>query len=98
MVCCSPRTGAVSARPAECEKGSSHTGQHSGQTDSNELGVAQKPLALTDAERHASRMIPIREKGKELYNVDYVARKFAQDMTVRKVWAALSKTVMGLNA
>jgi hypothetical protein len=64
----------------------------------NELGVSRKPAALTEAERRASRMIPVREKGKELYNVNYVARKFAQDTTMRKVWVALSQTIMGLSA
>lgn len=60
--------------------------------------MAKKPLALTEAERRAFRMIPVWEKGKELYNVDHVARMFAQDTTMRKVWTALSQTMTELSA
>jgi hypothetical protein len=63
-----------------------------------ELRVVRKPMPLTDAERRASRMIPVREKGKELYNINYVAGKLAQDTTIQVVGRALTQTVMALTA
>jgi Zn-dependent M28 family amino/carboxypeptidase len=61
---------------------------------SKELGVARTSVTLTDAERRASWMIPVREKGKELYNINYVAMKVAQDTTFQKVGAALSQAMI----
>jgi len=62
-----------------------------------ELGVGRKPMTLTEAERRASRMIPVREKGKELYNISYAARKSAGDTTLLKqLGAALNQAVTNL--
>lgn len=61
-----------------------------------ELGVAKEALALTDSERRASRMIPVRGKGKELYNINYVFRRVGQDTTMQKIGAAITQAFVRL--
>ena len=61
-----------------------------------ELEVARKAVALTDAERRASHLFPVREKGKELYNINFVMGKIGRDSTLMKIGAAISQTIMRL--
>ena len=61
-----------------------------------ELGIARKAVTLTDAERRASRLFPVREKGKELYSVNFVLGKMGRDSTFMKIGTALTQTMMEL--
>jgi len=61
-----------------------------------ELGVARKAVSMTDAERRASRLVPVREKGKELYNINFVLGTMGRDSTFMKIAAALNQTMMQL--
>jgi hypothetical protein len=58
-----------------------------------ELNVVLTPMLLTEAEKQAARLIPARNKGKELQNLGYVARILAKDATAQipKIQAALDE-------
>ncbi len=65
-----------------------------------ELNAPRAPRSLTEAERRAARLIPARNKGKELFNLDYVTRTLAGDQTVQisKIQAALDEASQRLRA
>jgi len=65
-----------------------------------ELNVAGAQRSLTEAERRAARLIPARNKGKELFNLSYVTRTLAQDPTaqISKIQAGLDTTGQRLRA
>jgi hypothetical protein len=65
-----------------------------------DLNVARAPRSLNEAERRASRLIPARNKGKELFNLSYVTRTLAKDPTaqISKIQAALDETSQLLRA
>lgn len=65
-----------------------------------ELKVAKAPQSLNEAERRAARLVPARNKGKELFNLRYVTRRLAKDPTVQipKIQAALDETSKVLRA
>lgn len=48
-----------------------------------DLGVARPTVAVTDAERRLSRMIPSRVSGKELFSSNWAARTVMADSTLR---------------
>ena len=48
-----------------------------------ELKSARAPRSLTGEERRASRLVPARQKGKELFNLSYVTRTLAKDEAAR---------------
>jgi len=48
-----------------------------------ELNAPRAQRSLTEAERRAARLIPARNKGKELFNLSYVTRTLAKDSTVQ---------------
>jgi hypothetical protein len=56
-----------------------------------ELNAARTPRSLTETEKRAARLVPVRNKGKELHNLDYVTRILAKDSAaqVPKIQAAL---------
>jgi aminopeptidase YwaD len=54
-----------------------------------ELGVERTVVQLSEEERRASRMIPAREKGMELYNINYAVRKAGKDAPVKEVQAMI---------
>jgi hypothetical protein len=58
-----------------------------------ELNVVRAPRTLSEAERRAARLIPVRNKGKELQNLGYVTRTLAKDPTAQipKIQAALDE-------
>jgi len=58
-----------------------------------ELKAARTPRSLNEAERRAARLIPARNKGKELFNLEYVTRTLARDPAVQipKIQAALDE-------
>jgi hypothetical protein len=59
-----------------------------------ELNIARKTIPLTDLERRASRMIPERLKGKELYGINYVATKLMADSVMQKLGGGISQAMM----
>jgi len=58
-----------------------------------ELKTARAPRVLTETERRAARLIPARNKGKELFNLSNVSRTLAEDSTAQipKITAALEE-------
>jgi hypothetical protein len=54
-----------------------------------ELGVERKTAWLSEEERGASRMIPLREKGMELYDLNYAIRKTGKDAPLKEVQAMI---------
>jgi hypothetical protein len=58
-----------------------------------ELGVTIAPVSLTEAEKRATRFIPVWNDGKELYSLAYVQRILAGDETAQipKIKAALDE-------
>jgi len=58
-----------------------------------ELNVVWAPRSLTEAEKQAARLFPVRNKGKELHNLGYVKRILAKDPTAQipKIQAALDE-------
>lgn len=65
-----------------------------------ELNAPRAPRSLTEAERRATRLIPARIKGKELFNLDYITRTLAGDQTaqISKIQAALDEASQRLRA
>jgi len=65
-----------------------------------ELKVARAPRSLNEEERRAARLIPARNKGKELFNLSYVTRTLDKDPTVQipKIEAALDEAGQRLRA
>jgi hypothetical protein len=65
-----------------------------------ELKVARAPRSLNETERRAARLIPARNKGKELFNLSYVTRTLDKDPTVQipKIEAALDEAGQRLRA
>jgi hypothetical protein len=63
-----------------------------------ELDAARAPQSLTETERRAARLIPTPNKGKELFNLDYVTRTLAEDSTAQipKITAALEEATRRL--
>lgn len=61
-----------------------------------ELGVERKELPLSEEERLASRMIPMREKGMELYSVNYALRKAGQEAPLKEVQAMIVQAIRRL--
>jgi hypothetical protein len=78
------------------EKGSMRNVNDIASMRGRELGVARKAVALTDAERRASHLLPVREKGKELYNIYYVLGKTGKDSTFMSIGAAIDETILRL--
>jgi hypothetical protein len=66
----------------------------------SELKVARTPRSLSEAETRAARLIPARNKGKELFNLSYVTRTLDKDPTVEipKIEAALDEASQVLRA
>jgi hypothetical protein len=56
-----------------------------------ELKTPRAPRVLAETERQATRLIPARNKGKELFNLSYVGRTLAEDPTAQipKITAAM---------
>ena len=56
-----------------------------------ELKVVRAPLSMTEAEKRAARLFPVRNKGKELHNLGYVKRILAENATAQipKIQATL---------
>lgn len=86
----------VAAMLDDDEKGSMRNVNEIASMRGRELGVARKAVALTDAERRASHLFPAREKGKDLYNINFVMGKIGRDSTAMKIGAAITQTVMRL--
>jgi Zn-dependent M28 family amino/carboxypeptidase len=65
-----------------------------------ELNLAPAPLSMTEAEKRAARLFPVRNKGKELQNLDYVSRILAKDSSAQipKIQAALNESGQRLRA
>jgi hypothetical protein len=65
-----------------------------------ELDAARAPRSLNEAELRAARLIPVPNKGKELFNLDYVTRTLAKDSTAQipKIKAALEESAQRLRA
>ena len=59
-----------------------------------DLNIVRKPVALTDVDRRAARLIPERLKGKELYGVNYVGMKLMTDTTLQKLSVGISQAMM----
>lgn len=49
----------------------------------SELGITRVKLTLTETEKKAMNLIPVLNKGKELFNLSYVSRVLATDSTAR---------------
>jgi len=58
-----------------------------------ELGVERKTVRLSEAERRASQMIPVREKGMDLYNINYAVRKAGKDAPLKEVRAMINQAI-----
>ncbi len=58
-----------------------------------ELGVERKTVRLSEEERGASRMIPVREKGMDLYNINYAVRKAGKDAPLKEVRAMINQAI-----
>jgi Peptidase family M28 len=60
-----------------------------------ELNVIRPPKSLTEQEKRAARLFPVRNKGMELQNLGYVSRMLAKDSTAQipKIQAALNETI-----
>jgi Zn-dependent M28 family amino/carboxypeptidase len=86
----------VAAMLDDDEKGTMRNVDDFANMRGKELGVARKASTLSDAERRASHLIPVREKGKELYSVNYVFEKAARDSTLMKIYSALTQTATDL--
>jgi len=80
----------------EYEKTSIRTTEELASLRAKELGVERKAVPLTDVERQASKAIPVREKGKEMFNFNYVGQKLRQDTTFRPLVAAINRVWMRL--
>jgi len=65
-----------------------------------EMKAARAPRSLTEAEKRAARLIPARNKGKELFNLSYVSRTLDKDPMVQipKIEAALDEASQRLRA
>lgn len=65
-----------------------------------ELGVARAEPSMSEAERRAARLIPRPNRGKELFNLSYVARILEKDLDARipKITAALEEATQRLRA
>jgi hypothetical protein len=65
-----------------------------------ELNVTRTAGPRTEAEQRAARLIPVRNKGKELVSVTYVTRTLAKDVAtqVPKIEAALDEVMRHLRA
>jgi hypothetical protein len=49
----------------------------------NELGITRVKRSLTEMEKRAMKLIPVPNKGKELFNLSYVSRTLATDSAAR---------------
>ena len=65
-----------------------------------EMKAGRAPRSLTETEQRAARLIPARDKGKELFNLSYVTRELTKDSTAQipKIQAALNETSQLLRA
>ena len=65
-----------------------------------ELGVVRAEPSMTEAERRAARLIPVANKGKELFNLSYVTRMLTKDpdAQIPKITAALEEATQRLRA
>jgi hypothetical protein len=65
-----------------------------------ELNVARAPRSLSEAEKQAARLIPARNRGKELFSLSYVTRTLRKDPAaqISKIEAALDKAGQLLRA
>jgi|GEM_PF-76197 len=65
-----------------------------------ELGVARTERSMSEAERRAARLIPAPNRGKELFNLSYVARILDKDpdAQIPKITAALEEATQRLRA
>ena len=65
-----------------------------------ELGIARGERSMTEAERRAARLIPVANKGKELFNLSYVTRILDKnpDAQIPKITAALEEATQRLRA
>lgn len=63
-----------------------------------ELKAGRAPRSLTEAERRAARLVPARDQGKDLLNLDYVTRTLAKDPSAQipKIRAALEEIMQRL--
>ncbi len=58
-----------------------------------ELGVERKTARLSEAERRAARMIPVREKEMVLYGINYAVRKAGKEAPVKDVQAMVVQAI-----
>jgi hypothetical protein len=65
-----------------------------------ELNVARAPRSLSEAEKRAARLIPARNRGKELFSLSYVTRTLGKDPAaqISKIEAALDEAGQLLRA
>jgi hypothetical protein len=61
-----------------------------------ELGVERKTAPLSEEERRASRMVPVRKKGMELYNINYAVRKAGKDAPIKEISAMVNQAISRL--
>lgn len=64
----------------------------------SELAVVRVTRSLNEPEQRAMRLIPVPNKGKELFNLDYVSRTLEKDPTARipEIMAAIEETTQRL--
>ncbi len=58
-----------------------------------ELGLVRKPAPPSEDERRAGRMIPVRAKGKHLYNINYAVQKAGKDAPLQKVQGMIVQAI-----
>jgi hypothetical protein len=65
-----------------------------------ELNMIRTPRSLSEAEKRAARLIPARNRGKELFSLSYVTRTLGKDPAaqISKIEAALDKAGQLLRA
>jgi hypothetical protein len=65
-----------------------------------EMKTGRAPRSLTETERRAARLVPTRDKEKELFNLSYVTRTLAKDSSAQipKITAALEEITQRLRA
>jgi hypothetical protein len=61
-----------------------------------ELGVERKTAPLSEEERRASRMVPVRGKGMELYNINYAVSKAGKDAPIKEIGGMINQAISRL--
>lgn len=61
-----------------------------------ELGVERKTVPLSEEERRASRMVPVREKGMALYSINSAVRKAGKDAPIKEISGMVNQAISRL--